>query len=297
MTSAARRIVLIGRNGQVSTSLFATLSAAGHQVIQLGRPEVDLARPDTVNDAILTARPEVVINAAAYTAVDRAEDEPLIAEAINATGAGVAASAAAKVGAPIIHFSTDYVFDGSKATPYVETDTPAPLGVYGRTKLAGEQLVAHANPKHIILRTAWVCSPHGNNFVRTMLRLAKERPELRVVDDQFGTPTFAADLADVVCQLLPQLEASSAADHFGIFHVVNEGETTWRKLAVAIMEGAAQRGGARVPVQPIRSEDYPSKAKRPANSVLATTKLHDVFGIRLRPWELALSECLDQIVL
>ena len=239
----------------------------------------------------------MVVNPAAYTAVDKAEDDPLLAEAINAVGAEAVAKAAAKAGAPIVHFSTDYVFDGSKSSPYVETDATGPICVYGRTKLAGERRVASANPRHIILRTAWVCSPFGNNFVKTMLRLSRERPELRVVDDQYGNPTFAADLAEVVRQLVPRVvDPSAPAENFGIFHAVNPGETTWCRFARAIVEGAARRGAPRVPVQPIKTEDYPTKARRPAYSMLSTEKLDAVHGIRLRHWEAALADCLDQLV-
>ena len=295
-----RRIVgsfIIGKNGQLSRSLWESLSAAGHEVIQLGRPDIDLSLPDTVTDPILAARPDIVINPAAYTAVDKAEDEPLIAAAVNAVGADAVAKAAAMAGAAIVHFSTDYVFDGCKSSPYVETDATGPIGVYGRTKLEGERRVALANPRHIILRTAWVCSPFGNNFVKTMLRLARERPELRVVDDQYGNPTFAGDLADVVRQLVPRIvDPSAQAQQFGVFHTVNEGAASWYRFALAIMEGAARRGAVGVPVQPIKTEDYPTKARRPAYSMLSTHKLHAVYGIRLRHWGLALSDCLDQLI-
>jgi dTDP-4-dehydrorhamnose reductase len=259
--------------------------------------EVDLSDPNAVADAVLTSRPDVVVNPAAYTAVDKAEDEPLLAEAINVAGAEAVAKAAAKAGSPIVHFSTDYVFDGLKKSAYVETDATGPTCVYGRTKLAGELRVAHANPRHVILRTAWVCSPYGNNFVKTMLRLAKERPELRVVDDQYGNPTFAADLAGVVHQLVPRIvDPSARPEHFGIFHAVNRGEATWCRFALAIIEGAARRGVARIPVQPIRTEDYPTRARRPAYSMLSTQKLEAVHGIRLRHWEEALSDCLDKLM-
>ncbi len=297
MTGAKRRIVLIGHTGQLSRSLWEQLCAAGHDVIRLGRPGVDLSLPDSVTDAILAARPDVVINPAAYTAVDQAEDEPLIAAAVNAAGAEAMARAAAKAGAPIVHFSTDYVFDGCKTSPYVETDAPGPIGVYGRTKLEGERRVALANPRHIILRTAWLCSPFGTNFVKTMLRLARERPELRVVDDQYGSPTFAGDVAEVVCKLVLRIvDASARVDHFGVFHAVNQGEATWYGFARAIMESARRRGGPSVPVYPIKTVDYPTKARRPAYSMLSTEKLATVHGIRLRHWKAALSDCLDQLI-
>jgi dTDP-4-dehydrorhamnose reductase len=296
VTRPGKRIVVIGRHGQVSRSLWEALNAAGHDVVQIARPGADLSNPAAVRAAILAARPEIVINSAAYTAVDKAEDEPAIAEAINVAGAEAVALAAAKANAPVIHFSTDYVFDGHKASPYVETDATGPLGVYGRTKLEGERRITLANPRHVIVRTAWVCSPYGSNFVKTMLRLAGERSELRVVDDQFGSPTFAADLAEVVCHLIPQIMEGAGPTRFGIFHAANSGETTWRRFAEAIMDGAARRGAPYVPVHPITTQDYPTKARRPAHSVLSTEKLAAVYGIRLRPWQAALAACLDQLI-
>jgi dTDP-4-dehydrorhamnose reductase len=296
VTGSARRIVVIGRNGQVSRSLGQTLGAAGHDVIQLARPVVDLLYPTGVADAISAVRPDLVVNAAAYTGVDAAEDDSAIAEAINASGAETAARAAAASGAPIIHFSTDYVFDGIKTSPYVETDPVRPLSVYGRSKLEGERRVAAANPCHIILRTAWVNSPYGSNFVKTILRLARERDALRVVDDQKGNPTFAADLADMVCQIVPTiLESSQNALRFGVFHAVCGGQATWFDLAQAVMNGAAARGNPNCPVKPIKTSDYPTKAQRPAYSVLSTEKLHAVYGIRLPHWKSSLSRCLDHL--
>jgi dTDP-4-dehydrorhamnose reductase len=290
-------IVIIGRNGQVARSLWDVLRAAGRSVVQIGRPDVDLLDPQSMTDAILSAKPSIVINAAAYTAVDKAEDELEIAEAINSTGAEIVARAAALAGAPIVHFSTDYVFDGSKRSPYLETDTPAPLGVYGRTKLAGEQRVVAANPKHVILRTAWVFSPFGNNFVKTMLRLSKERSELRIVNDQHGNPTYAGDLARVVDALVPKIVGPSPEPgYFGIFHAVNRGTTTWFQFTRAIGEAAALRGVARISVQPIETKDYPTKAQRPAYSILSTDKLRATYGIELPPWEQALSHCLDELI-
>lgn len=297
MTGDANTILILGRSGQVARSLDETLTAHGHSVIKIGRPDVDLGDPRTVSSAIVAARPKWVVNSAAYTAVDRAEDEPEVARAVNAEGAKVAAEAAAQVGAAIIHFSTDYVFDGRKRTPYVETDPVSPLGVYGRSKLAGETLVAEANAKHIILRTAWVFSPFGSNFVKTMLRLNQERPTINVVDDQQGNPTYAPDLANVVRQIIDNLnETSFNQDCFGVFNAVNAGPTSWCSFAKAIIDGAATRGAPRAKVHPIETKDYPTKAKRPAYSVLSTDKLARVYGIRLRPWSEALSDALDRLV-
>lgn len=293
----ARRIAVTGREGQVARELIATLTRHGHDVIVLARPIVDLTTPQSVRDAIIATHPDLVINAAAYTAVDRAEDEPDLAYAINADGAGAVAAAAAEIGAGIIHFSTDYVFDGHAEVPYDEQSATAPLGVYGASKLAGEQKVMAANARHVIFRTGWVSSPYGNNFVRTMLRLASERPVLRVVDDQRGSPTFATGLADVVAHLVPRISDPSAdSANFGVFHVASGGDTTWCQFARAIMDGAQERGAASVPVDAITTADYPTKARRPAFSVLATSKLHHQHGVILPNWEVGLEACLDTLI-
>jgi dTDP-4-dehydrorhamnose reductase len=296
VTRESARILIIGQHGQVARSLAEALPAAGYTVTQAGRPHIDLLKPQSVIDAVLKYRPHVVINAAAYTAVDKAEDEPEVAEAVNTIGAEIIAKAAATIGAAIIHFSTDYVFDGEKRAPYVETDVPTPIGVYGRTKLEGEIRVAAANPKHVILRTAWIFSPFGNNFLKTIQRLSAERTELRVVDDQHGNPTYAKDLAELVGNLIPKI-ASRAPDpkYFGVFHAVNSGSTTWCRFAEAIVETSARRGGDQIIVRPISTEDYPTKARRPACSILSTDKLQSVYGIRPRPWQEALSDCLVQL--
>jgi dTDP-4-dehydrorhamnose reductase len=296
VTTAPTKILIVGKHGQVARSLAAALPSAGISVVQVGRPEVDLLESQSVMDAVLRYRPNIVINAAAYTAVDKAEDEPDVAEAVNAIGAETVAKAAGAVGAVIVHFSTDYVFDGSKRGPYVEADIGAPTGIYGRTKLAGENLVAAANPNHVILRTAWVFSPFGSNFVKTILRLSKERPELRVVDDQHGNPTYAKDLADLVQRLVAKFTTRAPEpQHFGIFHAVNSGSTTWYRFAQAIIEASAHRGAVGTIVHPISTKDYPTKARRPAFSILSTDKLHSVYGIRLRSWQEALADCLDEL--
>lgn len=296
MTGDTYSTLIIGKSGQVSSSLLGLMGGDGNRALASGRPEIDLRDPQSVRRAILAARPKVVVNAAAYTAVDKAEDEPDVAYAVNATGAEAVAKAAAEIGAAIIHFSTDYVFDGRKRTPYVETDVVSPIGVYGRSKQEGEERVAAANPKHIILRTAWVFSPFGSNFAKTMLRLSNERQEIKVVDDQRGNPTYAPDLAELVRKLLP-LASAPAPDFriFGTFHAVNHGETTWFGFAKAILEGAARRGWRDVTVLPIGTRDYPTKAERPAYSVLSTEKLRAVTGFGLRPWAEALSDCLDRL--
>jgi dTDP-4-dehydrorhamnose reductase len=293
--SSRQRVLIIGGNGQVSTSLLHTLQADSCQVMQVGRPTVDLLEPRTIVDAISRFDPTIVVNAAAYTAVDKAEDEPDLAKAVNATGAEAVAKAAATAGAAVVHFSTDYVFDGGKTTPYVETDPIAPLGIYGQTKALGEQLVAAANPRHVILRTAWVFSPFASNFVRTILRLLSDREELQIVSDQYGTPTYAPDLADVVLRVVQRLAGSADPDCFGVFHAVNTNSTSWFEFARAINAAAARHGATQRIIRPISTKEYPTKARRPAYSVLATDKLQNVYGIRLRGWQDALDDCVDRL--
>jgi dTDP-4-dehydrorhamnose reductase len=263
--------------------------------MQVGRPAIDLLEPRSLIDAISKFEPTIVVNAAAYTAVDKAEDEPDLAKAVNATGAEALAKATEMAGAAIIHFSTDYVFDGSKPTPYVETDSIAPLGIYGRTKALGEQLVVAANPRHVILRTAWIFSPFGSNFVKTILRLLTERDELRVVSDQYGNPTYAPDLADVVLRIAQRLFVSPDSCCFGIFHAVNASPTTWFEFARAINAAATRHGSTKKIIHPISTKEYPTKARRPAYSVLATDKLQKAYGIGLRPWQDALDDCVDRL--
>ena len=297
MSDIKYRIAITGREGQVCQATTRLLRSHGHEVMVLARPDADLNNGASIDSAIREAKPDLVVNAAAYTAVDRAEDEPTVAHAINALGAEAVAAAAEAMGAPVIQFSTDYVFDGSKSTPYLETDATRPLGVYGATKLEGERRVAAANPRHVILRTAWVCSPYGNNFVKTMLRLAANRPELTVVDDQHGSPTFAADLAHVVVRLTPRLVSGEAPpETWGVFHATSAGKTTWCGFARAIMHGAEARGAMSVPVRGIKTKDYPAKARRPAYSLLSARKLEEVHGITMRPWEPALNLCLDELI-
>jgi dTDP-4-dehydrorhamnose reductase len=242
-------------------------------------------------------RPNLVINAAAYTAVDRAEDDVEQALRINRDGAGHVATAAHMAGAPVIHISTDYVFDGSKGAPYVETDAPSPISVYGRSKLAGEQAVAAAHAHHVIVRTSWLCSPEGNNFVKTMLRLAGERREIRVVDDQWGAPTFADDLAAGIAAIGDHLMSTSdPAAVAGVYHATSSGATTWCRFAAAILGRAAAMGAPSCRVRPIATADYPTRARRPANSRLDCNKLAATFGVRLPPWESGLERCLEQLI-
>ncbi len=290
-------VLIAGRSGQVALELARVLRPTGRPFVALGRGELDVSDPSSIARVVEEHRPSIVINAAAYTAVDKAEDEPAVARAVNATGAGLLAAAASRAGAPIVHISTDYVFDGSKPTPYLETDTTGPLGVYGATKLEGERLVAAANPRHAIVRTAWVFSPHGHNFVKTMLRLGAERDEIAVVADQFGAPTAAADLAEAIAHIAARLDGEQLpSERFGIFHAVNAGTTTWHGFACAIMDGAKRRGAKAARVRAITSAEYPTRARRPSNSALDTGKLSRAFDLTLPAWELALERCLDTLI-
>ena len=290
------RVVIIGKSGQIAQALTAHLLATGHDVSVLARPGIDLAQPETILPAIARLQPDMIINPAAYTAVDKAETEPDHAMRINRDGAKAVAEAAKAVDAALVHLSTDYVFDGTKHTPYVETDGVSPLGQYGRSKQAGEMAVMQACARSVVLRTSWVCSPHGHNFVKTMLRLASERPELRVVSDQFGAPTFAADIAAGIADMLPLLGKNAPPERFGMFHMTNAGRTNWHGFAQAIMQGASQRGGVSVPIKAISAADYPTPAKRPANSCLSNEKLGRIHGISLPDWHVGLEHCLDALM-
>jgi dTDP-4-dehydrorhamnose reductase len=291
------RVLLAGREGQVARALLARLGEAGHAVTALDLPEFDLTDRASIAAGVERAAPDLVVNAAAYTAVDRAEDQPDLAHAVNATGAGWLAEAAAARGVPFVHFSTDYVFDGAKGAPYVETDPPHPLGVYGASKAEGERLVLAANPRSVVLRTAWVCSPDGANFVKTMLRLAKEREEIRVVADQHGAPTFAADLADAVARMAPRLIAATAGDAaFGLFHLSGAPHTTWHGFTEAILEQAALRGHPRPRLVPITTAEYPTRARRPVDGRLDCGKIARVHGIEAADWRGSLARCLDMLL-
>ncbi|TGT41339.1 dTDP-4-dehydrorhamnose reductase [Mesorhizobium sp. M8A.F.Ca.ET.165.01.1.1] len=291
------RLLVTGRDGQVAASLLeAGQARAGVEVVAIGRPELDLARPDTVIDAITAARPDIVVSAAAYTAVDQAEDEPDLAFAVNATGAGKVAEAAARLGVPIIHLSTDYVFDGSAPRAYVETDPTAPLGVYGASKLAGEQAVAAANPRHLILRTAWVYSPFGKNFVKTMLRLAADRDEISVVSDQCGNPTSALDIADAILHAATTLHRDKDVAAFGTYHLAGTGETNWSGFARHILDTSLKSGGPWARVRDITTMDYPTKARRPANSRLSSAKFADVFAWTAPDWRESAEEVVRRLV-
>lgn len=281
------RIVVTGQSGQVVQSLIERGRAAGHTVVPVGRPALDLASSDAaaIHLSLEQAAPDAIVSAAAYTAVDKAESEPELARAINAEGAGHIASAAHSLGVPLIHLSTDYVFAGDSKRPYREDDPTGPSGVYGATKLAGERAVLEHCPNSVVLRTAWVYSPFGANFVKTMLRLAEDRDELSVVADQWGNPTSALDIADGLLAVLSNLARSPAADLRGVFHMTGTGEANWASFAEAIFAAAAEYGGPKARVKPITTAEYPTPARRPANSRLDGSKLAEVHGVRLPDWQ------------
>ena len=286
-------ILIAGAGGQLGRQLAARAAAEGLSAEPWARDRLDISDRDEVLKAVEAARPKVILNAAAYTAVDRAESEAETAYAVNRDGPAHLAEAAERVGAALIHVSTDYVFDGTKRSPWTEDDPVAPLGVYGASKLAGEEAVRARLPRHVILRTAWVYDRTGRNFLTTMLRVGAERDHLRVVDDQHGTPTHAGDLAEAMLTLARAvLDGAMPADGYGTFHCTGGGATTWCGFARAIFAAAAPRL-ERVPtVEAITTDEYPTPARRPANSVLDCSRLARVHGIRLRPWEEALAETL-----
>ncbi len=286
-----KRILMTGINGQLGQELQQTL--AEYDVIGVGREMLDLTQPDKISQMMDEVKPDLVINAAAYTAVDKAESEPEIAKATNAIAPGILAKEAQKMGVPLIHISTDYVFDGSQSRPYLDTDPTNPLGVYGQSKLAGEQAIRESCNLHIILRTAWVYGVGGKgNFVKTMLKLGSEREEIRVVADQVGSPTWTGDLASAIAQLLPQLNPEIA----GTYHYTNSGVASWYDFAVAIFEEAKQLGFP-LKVQriiPITTADYPTPARRPAYSVLYCGKIAAVLGTHPPHWRQALRQMLAE---
>jgi dTDP-4-dehydrorhamnose reductase len=291
------RILVAGREGQVARALVDRLGRDGHAVTALEPPELDLTDDASVAAAMAVVAPELVVNAAAYTAVDRAEDQEALAFAVNCDGAARLAAAAAARGLAFVHFSTDYVFDGRKGAPYLESDPPCPLGVYGRSKEAGERAVLAANPRSVVLRTAWVCSPVGGNFVKTMLRLAREREELRVVADQQGAPTFADDLAAAVGRMAARLAAAPAGDAgFGLFHLTGMPHATWHGFTAEILAQAALRGHPRPRLVAIATAEYPTRAVRPPDGRLDCSRIGAVHGIAPADWRASLARCLDELV-
>jgi dTDP-4-dehydrorhamnose reductase len=288
------KVLVTGREGQLARGLAET-AGAGVQVVAIGRPELDLADQKSVTAVVARERPGIVVNAAAYTAVDKAETEPAIAHALNALGAEHVATACAANAIPIIHLSTDYVFDGTKDAPYVEDDPTAPINVYGRTKLEGEQRVASACERHLILRTAWVHSPWGANFVKTMLRLAATRPNIGVVDDQKGSPTYAPHLAAIVLAIAARVAADPAGVRWGVYHAAGLGETTWFGLAREVFRRAAEQGLPAADVAAIAAAAYPTLARRPANSRLNCDRLRRSLGLELPDWPTGVQDCVARL--
>ena len=307
------RILLTGKNGQVGRDLLAFLPRLG-DAVALDRQQLDLSRPDEIRRVIRELRPTLIVNAAAYTAVDQAEKEESLARAINADAPAVMAEEAKRIGAALIHYSTDYVFDGTKNSPYQETDHTNPINVYGTTKLAGERAIRDSGARHLIFRTAWVYSTHGKNFLLTILRLATQRDELRIVNDQIGAPTWSREIASATAQVLQQVldrrkQTSAWGDLSATFHMTAAGETNWFEFAKAILDEAEKQAPSEAPwfaaathglpllareVIPIRTAEYPTPARRPGYSVLSNSRLAEVFGIELRDWRTQLHRaCAD----
>jgi dTDP-4-dehydrorhamnose reductase len=299
------RILVTGKNGQVGFELLSSLAGQG-QVIAVGREQMDLSQPDSIRRTVREINPDLIVNAGAYTAVDQAESEPELAMAVNGIAPGILAEEAKRLGVALIHYSTDYVFDGAKAAPYTEDDPPCPINVYGRTKLAGERAIQAVDVPHLILRTGWIYGMRGKNFLLTILRLAKERDELRIVDDQVGAPTWSRALAGATAGILTRLGygkpgfRDACARQQGIYNLSAAGQTSWHGFAAAILAHAAStqpakslRALERVPVlKPIPTEQYPLPARRPRYSVLGNAKLQRAFGVAMPDWKISLAECM-----
>jgi dTDP-4-dehydrorhamnose reductase len=286
------KLLVLGAAGQVGRELCRTVWLPGTILVGFDRDRIDIADRDAVFATVERERPEIIVNAAAYTAVDRAESEPAAAWAANCTGPANLAAACREAGIPLIHLSTDYVFDGTKGEPYSEDDPVNPLGVYGESKEAGDRAVREEVPEHVILRTAWLYSAHGQNFVKTMLRLAGDGKTLRVVADQTGSPTSAADIAGAIQQILTQLQSGKK---WGTYHFAGAGAVTWHGFAEAIFEEAVRWRGPPPRVGAITTAEYPTPARRPANSVLDCTKIRETFGIIPRPWRDALADIIREL--
>ena len=295
------RIMLTGSSGQVGWELTRSLMPLG-EVIALERTQCDLSRPETIPSVVQAIKPDIIVNAAAYTAVDKAEEEEVLATTINGTSAGVLAEEAKKRSALFIHYSTDYVFDGTKQTPYTEEDMPNPINAYGRSKFVGEKAIAQSECDHLILRTTWVYAARGKNFLKTMLRLAQERDELSIVADQYGAPTWARNIADVTAHVLVAAQQERQAGEFtpSTYHLCASGKTTWHGFTSAIIARARQlatTGSIKTEiVLPIATEDYPLPAQRPKNSQMDPSSLIASFGLTMPEWHRAVELCIDEIL-
>ncbi|TCR06111.1 dTDP-4-dehydrorhamnose reductase [Neorhizobium sp. JUb45] len=290
------RIAVTGKQGQVVTALIERGPQAGVEIIAVGRPELDLADPASIRRVLAELKPDAIVSAAAYTAVDKAESEPELAFTVNAKGPEALAHIADELGIPVVHLSTDYVFPGDKDGIYLETDATGPVSVYGQSKLAGEEAIAAAAANHTILRTAWVYSPFGANFVKTMLRLAETRDGLNVVADQHGTPTSALDIADAVIAIAKRLATDADPKLRGVFHLTGSGEATWADFADEIFAGLKAKSGKTITVGRITTDQYPTPAKRPANSRLSNDKLAKTYGIVMPDWKQSTAVVLDRLL-
>jgi dTDP-4-dehydrorhamnose reductase len=291
------RILVTGREGQVVCALLERAAVAGVEIIPIGRPDFDLAGPpDRIVSATKAGRPDVIVSAAAYTQVDKAESERELAFAVNAHGPRAIARAAGELGVPLLHLSTDYVFDGTKSSPYSEDDRPNPAGAYGASKLAGEEAVLAENADSVVLRTAWVYSPFASNFVKTMLRLAADREEISVVADQRGNPTCALDIADGILGVAANLRGNPDPALRGIFHMTGASEASWAEFAEAVFAESSRAGGPSARVRHIYAADYPTAARRPANSRLDSGKLERTHGVSLPDWHSSLKEVVTRLV-
>ncbi len=289
------RILLTGANGQVGWELSNRGGQWGFEVLALDRADLDVTDPISVSEEVNRSGVSLVVNAAGYTAVDKAESEPELAFAVNRDGPSYLASACGKAGIPLVHISTDYVFDGQKEGAYLETDPISPLSVYGKSKAAGEVEVRECLREHFILRTGWVYGVHGHNFVKTMMRLGREREVVQVVDDQYGCPTYAADLAETILRIAAQFLQGGQV-HWGTYHYCGKGITTWNGFAEAIFALANQYTSLKVKrIEPISTAEYPTPAKRPANSVLDCSLVEKEFGIRSRPWSESLARMIKEM--
>lgn len=295
MSGGRLRLAVTGLTGQVVSALIER-APTDVEMIALGRPQLDLSLRDAVLATLRQTGCDAIVNAAAYTAVDKAESEPEVAMRVNGEGAGHVAEAAAELGVPLLHLSTDYVFDGTLDRPYREDDATGPTGAYGRSKLAGEAKVAATHPNSAILRTAWVYSPFGANFVKTMLRLGETREEVGVVADQIGNPTNAIDIADALFVIARRLVADPSPDLRGVFHLTGQGEANWADMAEATFAAAERFGRKPVRVKRITTADYPTPARRPANSRLDNAKLLKRYGVALPQWRPSLENCVKRLL-
>ena len=290
------KLLCIGQSGQVALALAERAAGSSVKCVCLGRPDADLGVSDTLFRAIDATKPDLVVNAGAYTAVDAAEMDRDAAFLINAEGAGSLAEACARTGVPLIHLSTDYVFDGRADRAYFETDSPAPLNVYGASKLAGEFAVREALTQHIILRTSWVVSPFGTNFIKTMLRLAADRDEVSVVDDQIGSPTSALDVADTIVHIASMILSDPNADRFGTYHYSGQGYCSWADVAELVFRIAENRCNSKIVLKRIPTSEYPTPAERPLNSRLDTTKIERTFNVKPPDWTASVTRTVNRLI-